>query len=133
MQKYATTRINLSLLIFVQEETTQELTVVGVRVEEEAVVAFRNSPYSSPSETQGTCSRFRLVPSTVVHFVAKRYRLVFVLDFSPSTLSVVCFMLMCLKLTPYLHYVHLCSQLFNCSLSKVTIQKECMDHNSYDC
>lgn len=70
------------------EETTQELTVVGVRVEEEAVVAFRNSPNSSPSETQGTCSSFRLVPSTVVHFVAKRYRLVFVLDFSPSTLSV---------------------------------------------
>lgn len=97
-------KINLSPLTFIQEETTQELTVVGVRVEEEAVVAFRNSPNSSPSETQGTCSSFRLVPSTVVHFVAKRYRLVFVLDFSPSTLSVVCFMLICWKLTPYLHY-----------------------------
>ncbi|XP_062615666.1 KICSTOR complex protein SZT2-like, partial [Saccostrea cucullata] len=73
------------------EETNKELTVVGVVMEEEAVVRFGtdDSPNASPPPlTDRAFISFRLVPSTVVHFIAKRYRLVFVLDFSPSALSV---------------------------------------------
>lgn len=42
-------------------------------------------------ETSPATDTYKLTPNSLVHFLGKRYRLVFILDYSPSTAVVVSF------------------------------------------
>ncbi|KAK3091384.1 hypothetical protein FSP39_019468 [Pinctada imbricata] len=64
------------------DESDNELTVISVVTEEED--ASDEDLFSSECE-ENQSFKFRLLPTTVLNFVAKRYRLVYVLDFSPSS------------------------------------------------